>query len=99
MAADSSLRSGRQPRLGLRSRMSRVLKELRRVRTSPNADAVHDLRVAIRRCRSIATVMAEVDGHRVWRAMQRVPRPLFRALGSLRDLHVLETWVKQLSSA
>src|SRR5215470_16375651 len=85
--------------LGLRSRIRRVLKEVQRVRQSGDVDAVHDLRVAIRRCRSVAAVMAEVDGHRAWRAMKRLPRKLFRALGSLRDLHVLETWVKRLASA
>ena len=30
--------------------------------------------------------------------MRRLPRTLFRALGALRDLHVLESWVKQLTS-
>ena len=79
--------------------MGRVLKELRRVRKSVDADAVHDLRVAVRRCRSLAIVMEEVDGHRTWRAMKRLPRKLFRALGALRDLQVLEAWVKQLTSA
>src|SRR5215470_356708 len=85
--------------LGLRSRIRRVLKEVQRVRQSGDVDAVHDLRVAIRRCRSVAAVMAEVDGHRTWRAMKRLPRQLFRALGNLRDLHVLEAWVKRLASA
>jgi CHAD domain-containing protein len=61
-------------------------------------DAVHDLRVAIRRCRSFAIVMEEVDDHRTWQAMQRLPRKLFRALGALRDVHVLEAWVKELAS-
>ena len=78
--------------------MNRVLKELRRARKCTDADAIHDLRVAIRRCRSVATVMAEVDGHRTWSAMKRLPRKLFRALGALRDLQVLEAWVKQLAS-
>jgi CHAD domain-containing protein len=40
-----------------------------------------------------------VDGHRTWQAMQQLPRGLFRALGALRDLHVLEDWVKRLASA
>ena len=78
--------------------MSRVLKELLRAKKSADADSVHDLRVAIRRCRAVATVMEEVDGHRTWRAVKRLPRDLFRALGALRDLHVLEAWVKLLAS-
>jgi CHAD domain-containing protein len=42
--------------------------------------------------------MEEVDGHRTWKAMKRLPRRLFRALGVMRDLHVLEDWVKRLAS-
>ena len=85
-------------RLGLQCRMRRVLKELLRVRKCADADAVHDLRVAIRRCRSVAAVMEEVDGHRTWRTLKKLPRQLFRALGILRDLHVLEDWVRRLAS-
>ena len=48
--------------------------------------------------RSLATVMEEVDGHRTWRAVKRLPSRLFRALGVLRDLHVLEDWVRRLAS-
>ena len=79
--------------------MSRVLRELGRVRKSADADAVHDLRVAIRRCRSVATVIEEVDGHRTWRAVKKLPSRLFRALGVLRDLHVLGDWVRRLASS
>jgi CHAD domain-containing protein len=77
--------------------MASVLEQLRRVQKSADADAVHDLRVTIRRCRSVAAVMEEVDGHRTWRAVKALPRRLFRALGTLRDLHVLEAKVKQLA--
>src|SRR5215831_17291296 len=98
MAILSTTRRGRRSKLSLRVQMNRLLRELRRVRKSADADAVHDLRVAIRRCRSVASVMMEVDGHRAWKAMKRLPRKLFRALGALRDLQVLEAWVKQLAS-
>jgi CHAD domain-containing protein len=73
--------------------MNRVIDAVERVRTSPDADAVHELRVAIRRCRSIATIMQDVDPHRGWRSMKRLPRRLFRALGELRDVHILEEWI------
>ena len=81
----------------LSSRMSRVLKELERVRSSPDADAVHNLRVALRRCRSIAAIMKEVDPDPTWRTLRRRPRKLFRALGALRDLQVLEEWIETLT--
>ena len=43
--------------------------------------------------------MEEVDGHRTWNAVKKLPRRLFRTLGALRDLHVLEDWVRQLAAA
>jgi CHAD domain-containing protein len=77
--------------------MDRVLKELENVRTSPDPDAVHDLRVAIRRCRSVAAVMEEVDPDPAWPAMRKAARKLFRALGALRDAQVMDEWVKKLA--
>jgi len=64
--------------------MERALKELEKVRTSPEPDAVHDLRVALRRCRSVAAVMEEVDPDRSWREMRKLGRKLFGQLGDLR---------------
>lgn len=76
--------------------MERVLKELESVRKSPDADAVHDLRVALRRCRSVAAVMEEVDPDPVWPDMRKLGKKLFRQLGELRDTQVLEQWTKKL---
>jgi CHAD domain-containing protein len=83
---------------GLTHWMDRVLKELENVQKEPEADAVHDLRVAIRRCRSVGAVMQEVDPDSAWREMRRVPRKLFRRLGELRDAQVMDEWVKKLAS-
>src|SRR5712664_2891312 len=79
--------------------MDRVIKELENVSSSPDADAdaVHDLRVAIRRCRSVAAVMEEVDPDPAWPAMRKVARTLFRGLGALRDAQVMDVWVKKLA--
>src|SRR5437016_12012896 len=82
---------------GLSSWMDRVIKELENIRSSPDPDAVHDLRVAIRRCRSVAAVMEEVDPDPAWPAMRKVPRKLFRGLGALRDAQVMQDWVKRLA--
>lgn len=76
--------------------MDRVQKELENVRVSPDIDAVHDLRVAIRRCRSIAAVMEEIDPDPAWPTMRKAARKLFRALGALRDTQVMQEWVKKL---
>jgi CHAD domain-containing protein len=78
--------------------MDRVLKELQKVRSAPDPDAVHDLRVAIRRCRSYAAILEEVDPAPAWPEMRRVARKLFRGLGALRDTQVMSEWVKQLGA-
>ena len=79
--------------------MERVRGELERVRAKPDADNVHDLRVAIRRCRSVAKVFEEIDPDKSWPGMRNATRKLFRALGALRDGHVMEDWVKRLTPA
>ena len=78
--------------------MERVLKELGEVRSAPEADAVHDLRVALRRCRSLAAVMEEVDPDPAWPEMRKIGRKLFKQLGELRDTQVLEEWAGKLGA-
>jgi len=78
---------------GLTHWMQRVPKELDALQTAPDKDAVHDLRVAIRRCRSVAAVMREVDPDPSWHAMRRLPKKLFRKLGELRDTQIMDEWV------
>src|SRR5260370_7298613 len=91
MATVAPLASGSHPEhRGLSFWMDRVIEELENVRSSPNPDAVHDLRVAIRRCRSVAAVMEEVDPDPAWPAMRKRPRKLFRMLGPLRDAHAMQ---------
>ena len=98
MASGSTIPGSREEHSGLSYWMERVLKELEKVRTSPDPDAVHDLRVALRRCRSVAAVMEEVDPDPAWPEMCKLGRKLFRQLGELRDTQVLEGWVKKLGS-
>jgi CHAD domain-containing protein len=76
--------------------MDRVVEELEAVRSSPDLDAVHDLRVAIRHCRSFSSVMEEVDQDPAWPEMRKAGRKLFRGLGALRDAQVMDEWVKRL---
>jgi CHAD domain-containing protein len=98
MATVTALPSGSRPEhRGLSFWMDRVIKELENVRSSPDVDAVHDLRVAIRRCRSVAAAMEEVDPDPAWPAMRKVARKLFRGLGALRDAQVMDEWVKKLA--
>lgn len=102
MATVTTLPS-RQPASGnpqhreLSDSMDKVRDELEKVRSKPDVDNVHDLRVAIRRCRSVATVFEEIDPDEAWPEMRRKAKKLFRALGGLRDAHVMEDWVKKLA--
>lgn len=82
---------------GLGFWMRAVLDERNRVLENATADAVHDLRVAIRRCRSMAEGMMAIDRPGPWRKMRRQAREVFRELGVLRDTHVMLEWVQRLS--
>jgi CHAD domain-containing protein len=98
MAAITTLPAGVRPEhRGLGFWMERVLKELDHVRSSSDADAVHDLRVAMRRCRSVAAVMEEVDRDPGWQEMRKVARKVFRGLGKIRDAQVLHEWTTKLA--
>jgi exopolyphosphatase/guanosine-5'-triphosphate,3'-diphosphate pyrophosphatase len=78
--------------------MQRVLKEASRVQRDFPVEAVHDLRVSLRRCRSIASGLAEIDADPIWSEVNRASRKLFRRLGALRDLQVLQAWVAKLAT-
>ena len=98
MATVTPLSQGTRPEhRGLSFWMDRVVAELEKVRSSPDADAVHDLRVAIRRCRSMAAAMEEVDPDPAWQEMRKVARKLFRSLGALRDAQVMFESLKELA--
>ncbi|MEQ1912305.1 MAG: CHAD domain-containing protein, partial [Vicinamibacterales bacterium] len=58
---------------------------------------VHRLRVAIRRCRSFALILEEVDPHPAWPRLRLLCRKLFRVLGALRDTQVAEHWIDKLT--
>src|SRR5712692_695946 len=82
---------------GLRHWMQRVLKECARAERDLSAEPVHDLRVALRRCRSLASGLAEVDSEPAWREMRGESRKLFRRLGTLRDTQVQIEWLQKLA--
>jgi CHAD domain-containing protein len=94
MASVTTLPGAHREHRGLDHWIRRVLTELGNLRRAPDKDTVHDLRVAIRRCRSVAAVMAEVDPNPHWRELRHVPRKLFRRLGALRDAQIMGDWVK-----
>src|SRR5579862_7798537 len=79
-----------KPKLGLRAWMERVLVECGRAAAGFDADPVHDLRVALRRCRSLADGMIAIDPDASWKDMKKAGRKLFQALGELRDMQVMQ---------
>ncbi len=83
---------------GLRYWMTRVLEECEHVSTDFSADPVHDLRVALRRCRSIADGMMAMDPDRDWKAMKKAGKSLFQRLGTLRDVQIMMEWIEKLAS-
>ena len=76
--------------------MERVVAERDKASKNFDAEAVHDLRVALRRCRSMAEGFQAVDGDPCWKKMRKAGKILFSALGDLRDTQVLLEWVEQL---
>ncbi len=81
---------------GLSYWMEQVLVESERAGQTHAADPIHDLRVALRRCRSLAAGYIAIDPDKDWTAMSRAARRLFRRLGEMRDAQVMEEWVRRL---
>src|SRR5260221_11781036 len=76
--------------------MKRMLELLADLRSNPTPDVVHDLRVAIRRCRSGAAAIEEIDPHPDWAEMRESARKLFRWMGALREAQAMAEWLKEL---
>jgi CHAD domain-containing protein len=78
--------------------MNRVLELAEEVQNGWKSREVHDLRVALRRCRTMADALSEVNPDHGWRGLKKASRELFRALGALRDTQVEQEWLKKLSA-
>jgi len=79
--------------------MLRVLEECDRVGSSFSPDPVHDLRVSLRRCRSMADGMMAMDPDPDWKAMKKAGKRLFQRLGDLRDIQIMMEWIDKLREA
>jgi CHAD domain-containing protein len=79
--------------------MDRVLERAEKVEPDWDAADVHDLRVALRRSRTMADALSEVNPGSGWRKLKKTSRDLFQALGDLRDSQVERARVKKLGSA
>jgi len=76
--------------------MLRVLEECDHVSADFGPDPVHDLRVSLRRCRSLADGLMALDPDPNWKAMKKAGKRLFQRLGALRDIHIMVEWIEKL---
>ena len=88
-----------QPKIGLRAWMEAVLVECERVEVGFEPDPVHDLRVALRRCRSMADDLMAMDSDSSWKRMKKAGKKVFQSLGGLRDMQVMQQWIQKLANA
>ncbi|MGB7585480.1 MAG: CHAD domain-containing protein [Terriglobales bacterium] len=100
MCASAAVAAARKPSRtsGLAFWMHQVLEECARAAVDFSPDPVHDLRVALRRCRSIADGFRALDPDPAWKQMKRAAKRLFDRLGELRDVQVMEDWVARLGT-
>jgi len=82
--------------VGLRYWMLRVLEECDHVAADFTPDPVHDLRVCLRRCRSLADGLYALDPDPNWKAMRKAGKRLFQRLGALRDIQIMMEWIEKL---
>jgi CHAD domain-containing protein len=76
--------------------MNEVPREADKAADGFHNEAVHDLRVALRRCRSMADGFRAIDPDKDWKRMRRHATALFDSLGALRDCHMITEWVHKL---
>ncbi len=95
MPAEENLAEGKKS--GIAYWMQQVLKEAAKAGQGFDPDAVHDLRVALRRCRSMGEVLLQVDPVPEWKKMRKEGKRIFSSLGDLRDCQVMMDWIKKLS--
>jgi CHAD domain-containing protein len=97
MATDAGTKHAPR-KAGLAFWMERALEECGRASMDFAPDPVHDLRVALRRCRSMADGLMAMDPNPDWKKMKKAGKRLFSSLGDLRDVQVMQEWVHRLDS-
>jgi CHAD domain-containing protein len=76
--------------------LKRALRNHKRAQKDLNIDPVHDFRVALRRCRSLAEGLSAVNSDPVWGRLRKAAKRQQRALSDLRDIQVLRNWLEPL---
>jgi CHAD domain-containing protein len=86
----------KEARQDLRHWMKRVLRERAKARRDLDENSIHDLRVALRRCRAVAEGLEQVDPNPSWKRMRKAAKRLLDSLSGLRDVQVLQTTSKKV---
>jgi CHAD domain-containing protein len=81
---------------GLEVWMNKALEKAADLRPEWSSEDVHDVRVALRRCRTMADALREVNPDPGWRKLKKASKELFHSLGDLRDTQVEREWVEKL---
>ncbi len=76
--------------------MGRALREAAQMQGHLKARHVHDLRVALRRCRSVAAGLRQLDPNPAWAKMRRAAKRLLGGMSDLRDIQVMRDWISKL---
>jgi CHAD domain-containing protein len=76
--------------------IERAVIELDEVRKHFKPDHVHDLRIALRRCRSVAMGLEQLDPSDAWPRLKKASKRLLGGFGDLRDIQVMRDWIKNL---
>jgi CHAD domain-containing protein len=84
-------------RAGLDVWMGRVLERADSIPPNWDADDIHALRTALRRCRTMADALQQVNPAHGWQKLKQNSRDLFQVMGILRDEQVKRLWIKKLS--
>jgi CHAD domain-containing protein len=84
---------------GLDEWMLRAIDRAGKAQHDFDIDDVHDLRVALRRCRTMADALSEVNPSPGWRRLKKSTSSMFHALGELRDVQVMSDLVRKLGPA
>lgn len=95
-ARTAPARSSSPMSTALERSLRRALRKKTRARNGLEPVPIHDVRVALRRCRSLAEGFANLDPHPVWRKLLKACKKQQSGLADFRDLQVMREWLRQL---
>jgi CHAD domain-containing protein len=87
------------PSSPLSDRLDEVARLLPKVSKNLRPEAVHDLRVTLRRCRAAASGFEQLNPSPDWQRLRKVAKRLLRALGELGDAQVMRRMISKLGMA